>query len=336
MKFLSLLGTIATAVSAAQSEVSSFSRILEGENGQSYAYLDDVSGYSLQFGSCVRVKIQNENDDDQEGNGYFFNGSYRAQYMRYATFHLCTNNQNSCDCDYSTQYATEISEFLQTTLNHMENYCETCEAMCGRRRLDEGYAVDCNACSNDCSTFNSGQGNADESDYVECAAGYVDGDGIQYYYGPQCDSNGQLEIGLFYDDECTVKTSSGNAPQFNYYKFQSVTGMCMDCSSDDTCGDLYGDALHCFNGKEASGKNEDNMSVCSSVKKASTSHEYASGSRRKSGADKFLMIFFIVLAISFVGAFLFLSYTYYIRHRGERSLVSQDHYVGADGQGTLT
>ena len=343
LKFRSLLCIAVMAVAGAHSGLP-VSRILEGENGNTYAYLDNISNYSIQYGSCVRVKIPNENDDDQvEGNVNFYNGRYHAQYMRYATFHLCSINGNSCDCDYSVEYATEMDQFLKSTMNHLDQYCGGCAEMCvNRRRLEQEDSVDCNSCSNDCALYNKGNTNADESQYIDCQAAYQDEDGVQYYYAPQCDEHGKIEIGVFYDEECTIKTK-GSAPEFNYYKFQTATQLCFDCNDADLCDELYEESYHCLNGNEASGKKEDQMAVCGTIKKASTSHDY-SNVKRKSGADKFLELFFLVLVMSLIGTFLFLTYTYYVRHRGGRPLTdpltSQDHDVMGEGspaeQATLT
>ena len=40
-------------------------RQLQEADGSSYAYLDDLTGYSLQYATCVRAKIPQENDDDE-------------------------------------------------------------------------------------------------------------------------------------------------------------------------------------------------------------------------------------------------------------------------------
>ncbi|EED93494.1 predicted protein [Thalassiosira pseudonana CCMP1335] len=311
MKLLSLFGTAALVSATSSTSTSSSlpitSRTLEDESGSSYAYLDDVSNYSIQYSKCVRVKIPNENEDDAvEGNTNFYNGRYHAQYMRYATFHLCSNDGDKCSCDYSVEYATEMEQYLGATMGYLDEYC---------------------ANGGDCNNYNKGGGNdADESQYLNCAAAYEDGDGVQYYYAPQCDDDsGGLVIGVFYDNECTIKTKN-SAPNFNYYKFETVTGMCMGCNGDNTCNNLYQESFHCLDGKEASGQQNDEMSVCSAVKKATTSHDYSSVKKRHSGADAFLKVFFSVLFLSFIGAFVFLTYTYYIRHRdGKNPLVSSDH-----------
>lgn len=320
-------------------------RVLEDQNGNYYNYLDDVSGYSIQYSKCLRVKIPNNNDDDEvEGNTYYYNGRYHAQAKRYASFHLCSDDgTGTCDCDYSLEYATEIGQFLETTTEFLEEYCGSCLNTCGGRRdrkledsedegddeEDEEYMdVDCNKCQNECTLYNQGDdGSGDETQYVDCTEAYEDEDGIQYYYAPQCGDDGEIVVGVFYDDECTVKTKI-DSPEFGYSKFQTVASTCIDCSLGDACMDLYENSYHCVNGVEVSGQSEDeDMPVCSTVKKASFTHDYT---KRKTGASKFVITLGTIVAVSVFGGFFFLSYSYYVRHRADTSLAAQDHYVQDD------
>lgn len=351
MKLLSV-AAVATAASASfttnplVAAAPSSRRTLQDASDNTYTYLDDLSAYSLQYSNCVRVKIPQDNDDDdQEGNVNFYNGSYRAQYSIFATFHVCGDgNYNSNDqcgtCDYGVEYATEVNTFLETGLDYWGNYCDACQNACGGRRLEEeAVQMDCSTCSNACANYYQGGDDNVETQYMDCEEGIVEDD-MQLYYGPACSDDGQLVIGVFYDDECTIKTKH-DIPEFDYYKFGMVETGCIDCSSDEgaeTCNELYyNDALHCFNGKDQTGK--DDMSACSTVKKALTSYDYGGVKKRTSGADTFLKVFFTMLLLSGVGGFFFLSYTYYIRHKGEKGqpmLSSEDVHEGSHHAGTLT
>eukprot|EP00578_Thalassiosira_sp_NH16_P007236 CAMPEP_0181124926 /NCGR_PEP_ID=MMETSP1071-20121207/26765_1 /TAXON_ID=35127 /ORGANISM="Thalassiosira sp., Strain NH16" /LENGTH=390 /DNA_ID=CAMNT_0023210311 /DNA_START=58 /DNA_END=1230 /DNA_ORIENTATION=- len=388
MKLLTLVGAATTAASSASSNTAaapsiSSSRIgpaataasasaispprtLQDADGTSYSYLDDLTGYSLQYSNCVRVKIPQENDDDEvDGNVNFYNGRYHAQYSIFATYHVCggdgsNNGGDQCsaeDCDYGTEYAMEVGEYLGTQLDHWEGYCEGCMEQCtdnnrdrGRRRLEDdaenGAQVDCDACATPCTNYyqggqDDGDGN-DESAYVDCQDGGADEDGLQVYYGPQCDG-GRLVVGVFYDDECTIKTKH-DGPELDYYKFSTIMSGCVDCSDEtgqETCGDLYDESFHCVNGKDQTGQ-DNNMKACSTIKKALTSVDYTGVKKRHSGADFFLKVFFTLAAVGLVGGFLFLTYTYYVRHRGEKSqpmLSSEDVHeemAEAPPGGTLT
>jgi hypothetical protein len=353
----------ASAATSTNSILSNTPRILQSTS-DTYTYLNDLSSYSLSYSSCIRVKIPEENDDDTvEGYANFYNGKYHARYAMYVTFHVCdTSNYNKntqCGtCDYNAEYALEASEYLETTMEYWQNYCNECQNACGGRRLsspnfmmgrelEDNNGVNCNTCSNECNTYNKGgDNNNDESAYTECQAAYQE-DGMQLYYGPMCSDSGEIVIGVFYDEDCSIKTKY-DAPALNYYKFSTVQSNCLSCASNGgnnnngeggSCTNLYGNAFHCVNGKDKTGKN-DEMSVCSTVKKALTSVDY-SGVKKRSSGNGFLKVFFALLAISFVGAVVFLTYAYYIRHRGEKSqpmLSSEDVHEPesrADG-GTLT
>ena len=101
--------TTATAVAAQQG---SSLRFLEDAGDK------DFSGSYAKYSNCFRVKIQNNNDDDAEGNSYFYNGKYYAQYETYAAFHLCSANE--CGKDSCDRLCRNINGrwFLQNQANH--------------------------------------------------------------------------------------------------------------------------------------------------------------------------------------------------------------------------
>jgi hypothetical protein len=176
-------------------------RFLEdNSNGAYYG-----GNYHLVFDKCIRVKIPKNNDDD--GNSYFYNGAYRSQSMAYASFFLCPSNDGCGQCDTSTAYVTDLEDYLQAYVQHLQNYCTACQEKCRRRRLadDGGYNVniDCYECADQCSLLNGSNNNnngaKDESQYLECQEAFQDEDGIVYYSAPTCSTKGRLEMGLFYD-----------------------------------------------------------------------------------------------------------------------------------------
>ncbi|KAL3808693.1 hypothetical protein ACHAXA_000179 [Cyclostephanos tholiformis] len=295
-----------------------------------YVYLDSLSGYSLKYSHCVRVKIPQYSDDDEvEGNVNFYNGRYHAQYSIYATFHVCGDGNydpsSQCSasaCDYDVEYAAPMDDYLKSAMQYWQRSCEY-----------DGSS------SASCSYFGNNDDAADdESRYTDCVAAYQE-DGMQLYYGPQCSDDGSsIVVGVFYDDECTIKTKH-ESPSFEYNVFKAVESSCVDCSSDmgqNTCGNLYGVSYHCKNGMDQRGQ-EDDMSVCATVKKVMTSVDYSGVKKRHSGADLFLKVFLTCLTLSMVGFFLFGSYSYYYRHKlAEQEMKNMDgHYnnAGYEGEG---
>eukprot|EP00521_Asterionellopsis_glacialis_P007775 CAMPEP_0195283388 /NCGR_PEP_ID=MMETSP0707-20130614/1955_1 /TAXON_ID=33640 /ORGANISM="Asterionellopsis glacialis, Strain CCMP134" /LENGTH=373 /DNA_ID=CAMNT_0040342547 /DNA_START=235 /DNA_END=1356 /DNA_ORIENTATION=- len=367
MKFicpLALVAAIATATATAkdspsflknqQPQPQSQRRVADAD-GYTYSYLDDVSGYSVQFGKCVRAKVPQQYDDDQvEGNTLFYDGKYHAQYGRFASFYLCppndnNNKANTCNaCDYGTEYVMNLEDFLDSNVAYVQNYCDACVNQCRRRRdrrrldsdedgdedeqqeeeEDEDEAVEiqvnCNTCKDQCSTLINSNAEIDETDYLECDEAYESDNGIQYYSAPQCGPNGELVIGLFYDDECTIKSASEYDLGFEYPTFQTLENMCQDCLSGQ-CDQLYPETYHCQNGYNlnADVENEDNIKVCKAYKQANKVSTYKK--RRK---HNFVPLVF--LGVLLVGAFLLGSYSYFIRHTRKEPLANLDYAMQND------
>uniref|UniRef100_A0A7S4MV48 Uncharacterized protein n=1 Tax=Odontella aurita TaxID=265563 RepID=A0A7S4MV48_9STRA len=303
-------------------------RRLGDEAGNSYSYLDDLTGQSVSYGTCIRVKIPQENDDD--GNAYFYNGNYHAPSAAYASFYLCEQNGGGNDqcgaCDYGTQYAMELGDFLQSQVGLAQNYCGACGAQCGRRRRaeedeDEGeneangggnFQVNCKTCVDECALMLAGNEGNDETYYVECQESHQDENGIQYYSGPACDPDtGGIAIGLYYDEDCTIKSQMYDNG-FAYNTFGTIEDMCIDCSNDGACDDLYGNSYHCFNGRDQLGGGDDDMPVCKTFKQATKEWTYAPAKSKNKAVP---IIISVLLLGALGGIFAFLSYSYYIRHK---------------------
>ncbi|KAL7496929.1 hypothetical protein ACHAWT_005838 [Skeletonema menzelii] len=293
MKLASLLGLVGAAAAASSSAVdivpikgSSPHRILSGEDGEGEGDGDggndnnnavNLAGYSIQYSTCLRTKIASD-DDAVEGNSYYVNGAYRAQYNLYATFRLCTDSGNGkCTCDDSVEYATDMDTFLQSSINNVG-------------------------------------GGGDETAYLECTYGGAE-DGVDYYLAPQCSDTGGLIIGTYYDDECTVKAGY-SAPSFSYSTFSTIESSCQDCSYGG-CDEVAGEAHQCVNGKDIAG--DDDEGVCSVVKRTLANVDYSKVKNRHAGAVLFAKVFVSMLIIGLIGGAMFLAYTYYVRHRGDRA-----------------
>jgi hypothetical protein len=166
----------------------------------------DYSSYNMKFARCIRTKILEDNDD--EGNSYFYNGSYRSQSVSYASFYLCTSGTSCGTCDKTTEYVTDLENFLESNADYVQEYCGTCQNQC-RRRLEDAedeqeddqadYTVDCDTCSTKCALLTSGNEGTDESQYLGCQATFTDDSGNQIYSAPTCGSDQGVTMGLFYD-----------------------------------------------------------------------------------------------------------------------------------------
>ena len=308
----------------------------------SYTYLNDLSSYKTQFGKCLRIKVQENNDDDaKEGNSHFYNGNYYAQYKRYASFFLCSDDKNGqCgSCDESIEYVTYLDTYLDSSAEYIQTLCGNCAQQCGRRELvlllqqeeeeDEERQLestaDCSTCTSICANYDNS--NTNEFNYLDCQKAFVDADtGVQYYSAAACDSNEDIYIGVFYDNACTIKSKKLLDVAFTYNNFKMVQNMCTDCTdANGLCNNLYKQSWHCLNGNNQYGNmGNDDMAVCKTFKEASMTRTY-----KKIGKTWHGVPFFVMLSSFVFVSFLLGSYTYYIRHRAKKiPLAAQD--------GTLT
>jgi hypothetical protein len=294
----------------------------------SYTFLEDLSSYNTQFGKCIRIKVQENNDDDvQEGNAHFYNGNYHAQYYRYASFYLCSEEKNDqCgSCDYSTEYVTDLDTYLDSSVAYIQTLCGNCKEQCGggRRALQEAD-VDCSTCTSTCKLYTDGDAN--EFDYLNCQKAYEDEAGLQYYSAAACDTNGDLYIGVFYNNACTIKSKKSLNVAFTYNNFKTVQTMCTACAdAGEMCGDLYQEAQHCVDGTNMNANVvAGDMPVCKTYKEASTEHTYKN--MKKPWFQ--VPVVLVIIAFLFVGTTMG-SYTYYIRHREKKLPLSQLDGVGS-------
>jgi hypothetical protein len=285
---------------------------------------DPVDGYQIRQGTCFRVKVDQDNDDD--GNAYFYNGAYRSQYQRYMSFSFC-DVDNSASC---TEYVTELDTYVATAVEYVQTYCSSCASSCsGRRRAAhqeeiprfladqaaEVWNVNCNTCASECSRLNknssnnnNGEGGLDESQYLDCqqAANYEEG-GLVYYTAPQCE-NGQVVIGHFYDNKCTIKTSTLQDAGFNYHTFRTIQSTALVCAvHEDSCYDLFEEAIYCGEHYE---DGEQEASLCKAAKAAGRTYTYY----KKPFYKKVPLVSIGFLFLLLTTAFSFLAYTYYVRH----------------------
>uniref|UniRef100_A0A7S2I5L7 Uncharacterized protein n=1 Tax=Helicotheca tamesis TaxID=374047 RepID=A0A7S2I5L7_9STRA len=307
-----------------------FLRRLEDVNN----YGGQSAGQSVQFASCGRLKVEEENGDgDDDGVSYFYNGRYHSQYYSYAAFHLCESGCGSCD---GYTYVTDLADFVEMNIEHVETYCGSCAQQCRRRLEDEvededadanedagnyNVDVDCSTCQKQCKSLDGGA-MSDEVNYLECQEAYEDqNEGVQVYSGLTC-SEGSLIIGTFYDDECTIKHSSEGYGDFTYASFQTVQSFCY---SDDyaNSGAIYPNVMTC-NGASVvnDGGRDDSRKLCKIFKES----ELTTFQRKTNW--HLGLILFILLSLTFCCTCG--SYIYYVRHREKTGLAAMDYDVTSD------
>lgn len=302
-------------------------RELENDGDGSYDF--DLSSYKAQVGNCFRVKIVNENDDD--GNAYFYNGAYRAQFQRYTSFYLCEGSSEST----CKMFVTDLQSFLESSVAFVEKYCYSCKSSCSRR-LEDGenqiIAVDCNSCSSQCKSMLQAVNNENTMNavnYLDCQESYNDGN-LQYYSAPQCgnsENRQYVTIGQFYDADCTIKLNSDDSSSklglsYSYEAFETLAAMKIDCSiSSDFCSELASFSIYCEGDLD-----EQNNKLCKAARQAGRINTYY----KKHSKFPWVPLLLVALVLSFV--FAFLSWSYYVRHSREtHPAYNTDYKLESDG-----
>ena len=161
----------------------------------------------------------------------------------------------------------------------------------------------------------NGNNGLDEADYIDCQEKANNGGGdIEYYTAPQCE-NGEVVIGHFYDEECTIKTSTLQDEGFSYNTFRTIEKLQLDCSIADEspCKDIFNNAIYCGDDEA---DDEDASRLCKAAKSAARVYTYY----RKPLYKKVPIIPIVLLIVVLGTGFGLLSYTYYVRHRRHSSI----------------
>ena len=336
MRTLVILLLVASVATAAELSAAEQRRELEQQQQQQ----SSGTGY---YGACFNVKEYDDDNADDDGNSYFYNGAYRAAYSRYAAFFFCDKqnrdrskdgpmlDDNTCD----GPYVTDLGDYMQVVAPYTTNYCSSCKSCRRRRRRledeaaeeedgnnDYYVAANCNTCKNQCANFWS---NANNYAYAEedfaCQASYQDGD-IEFYSAPQC-ITGEITLGSFYDEDCKFKTNQGVVSDESSAisaVFAAAETMTFDCTNNAGVCEALGDiSFKC-------GNDNGGNAICKAAKQALRTRTFY----KKPWYSKFpfgLVLLILILS----GTLTFLSYTYYVRHtqpRKKEPLMEDQHEEG--------
>lgn len=272
--------------------------------------------------------------------------------------------------DYVVDMETFLASFMEAQTNaaqgdqcaNIRNTCqETCEG--NEECMDDCYAGydadECNRRRHLQDEDEQGQGQnqynyIDGADYTTCTAidmrrrlqndnnnqgeGYYDEDGnwveeeIQYYIGPYCGAQGgEINLGLFTDDTCTVFANNG-AQKFKslmgydlpYGEESMVSGVCVPCGEYDG-GDVALSEM-CQNNYPIAGKCETKMNIdypnessCGYIEGIKVIREDGVIRTSNSGKSKTAAVFiglFLTISVLLAG------YVYYLRTKLVRAQVN--------------
>lgn len=293
-------------------------RQLNNNNNANFNW-DDVdisflSGYSLKFQGCHHVQQWNDAADGED--------DIKIKTQRLVRFRMCPANSCSggntggCDSNYG-DYVVDMETYLSAYLTQMQqNYMNNN----GQRQLASN--IDLSSLMT-CQAMNSGNNrNLQNGNY------YYNSD-TQYYVGPYCaEQGGQIHIGVFLDDTCTVFAENG-AEAFKMqhngvelpYASQSVVNLnCMSCVSNggvsETCQSIYKVAGKCETKMGVYYPNESACGYISGIKIIRADGVIRTSATHKSKTASVFIGLFLTSAVLLAG------YVYYLRTKLGRAKIN--------------
>jgi hypothetical protein len=236
-------------------------------DGNYYAQ-NDRSNYSIQFQGCHHIQQWNADADDED---------VRLQTKRLARFRLVPYEKCTVVSPWANakavkdasrffgktnygEYIVDLNTFVAAYLEAKEeengymctNYASTCQTQCASN--DDAYEGNsyescmsscysshgCTPSDDDDANADDGAANIDIYDYAGCAQmDWGDDDGVNYYFGPSCASQGgEIRMNLFSDDTCTTLAECGTTGQVRGAKcYTRTTGVILPGTSQSIISD---------------------------------------------------------------------------------------------------
>jgi len=239
-----------------------------------------IAGYSVKFQGCHHVQQWNEEAAGEE--------DIKIMTQRLVRFRMCpadscsSSSTRGCDSNYG-DYLVDMETYVYAYMNQMQ------QQYMNSNQYSE-YSNNNNRDLSNSNNYYNNKYNMNFEDYLQCSEMSMDddqrqrarelrklsnnynngsqqwysSDDVKYYVGPYCaDQGGEIRLGVFYDDTCTVFADDGDdmfqmvhsGMSLPYSKQSMVSLECMSCGGygevNELCQTLY----------EVSGKCETKMSV---------------------------------------------------------------------------
>ena len=257
--------------------------------------------------------------------------------QRLVRFRLCPAGTcsagvtNGCDSNYG-DYVVDMETYVGAYLSQMQNqYMNGGQANNGQRELS-----------------NSNSYNINFEDYMTCAAmdngnnnnnrelannnnqnAYYYNQDSSYYVGPYCaEQGGEIRLGVFVDDTCSVFADDGaemfktyhNGMELPYSQKSMVSLKCMSCGGygevNEMCDTIYKVAGKCESKMSVYYPNESACSYIEGIKIIREDGVIRTSATRKSKAAAVSIGVFLTVAVLLAG------YVYYLRTKLGRAKIN--------------
>jgi hypothetical protein len=295
-----------------------------------------VAGYSVKFQGCHHVQQWNDDADGEE--------DIKIMTQRLVRFRMCpadscsATSTKGCDSNYG-DYLVDMETYVEAYMTQMQQQYMNSNQYYGGNNNGRDLAS------------NENKYNMNFEDYLQCSEMEMNNDQrqrarelrelnnygqyyyqnseMQYYVGPYCaDQGGEIRLGVFYDDTCTVLAEDGdemfklvhNGMSLPYSKQSIVNLGCLSCGGygevNELCETLYEVAGKCETKMNVYYPNESACSYIEGIKVIREDGVIRTSASRKSTAAAVTTGLFLTAALLLSG------YVYYLRTKLGRARIN--------------
>lgn len=287
-----------------------------------------IAGYSAKFQGCHHVQKWNDNVQDEDDIKIL---TQRLVRYRMCPSDSCTSaSTKGCDSNYG-DYLVDMETYVGAYMTQMQN-----QYMNNGGRDLSGYNIN----FGDYVTCSQLQMNDDErkrarelrqlNNYNNNGGNYYyNNEDVNYYVGPYCaEQGGEIRLGVFSDDTCTVAAEDGaevfkmlhNGMALPYSESSIVNIGCQSCGGggqvNELCDTLYGVSGKCETKMNVYYPNESSCTYIEGIKVIRDDGVIRTTATRKSTAAAVTTGLFLTAALLLSG------YVYYLRTKLGRARIN--------------
>jgi hypothetical protein len=311
-------------------------RVQNNQYGEDYNYQDIdtsfIAGYSVKFQGCHHVQKWNDEAEDED--------DIKILTQRLVRFRMCpadtcsSSTTKGCDSNYG-DYLVDMETYVDAYMTNMQNqYAQNNQYYGGNRGLEMDLAdyMTCSEMDMDGNQRKLARELAQNGYYYN---NYANED-VAYYVGPYCaEQGGEIRIGVFYDDTCTVAADNGeeifkmvnNGMTLPYSESSIVNLGCLSCGGygevNELCETLYESSGKCEEKMNVYYPNESSCSYIEGIKVIREDGVIRTSATRKSTAAAISTGVFLTASLLLSG------YVYYLRTKLGRARIN----LAASSQG---
>jgi len=287
-----------------------------------------IAGYSAKFQGCHHVQKWNDNADGED--------DIKIMTQRLVRFRMCpadsctSSSTKGCDSNYG-DYLVDMETYVSAYMSQMQaQYMNNANRELNGNNMNFDDLITCSELSMDDDERKRARELRELNYYQNCNYynNYSD-DEVKYYVGPYCaEQGGEIRLGVFQDDTCTVVAEDGeevfqmvhNGMSLPYSDSSIVNIGCLSCGGygevNEMCDTLYQVSGKCETKMQVYYPNESACSYIEGIKVIRDDGVIRTTATRKSTAAAVTTGLFLTAAVLLSG------YVYYLRTKLGRARIN--------------